>query len=748
MRKLATFAFAFAAGVFLAQYALPHDWLLPLAAAIVAGSLLGLLRRGNFRGRVLLIGWGLSLACFWNWGYTQVVQAPAEAMADTDRYGVTMTLCDYAAPTDYGAKATVYMEGLRFGKAVYYGGEELLELTPGQTVTGDLHLQSAARIRDDDITNFTSKGIFLLAYQRSEVELSAGSADSPRWWPIRLGEAMRGQIDRLFTGDTAAFVTAILTGDKTNLSDAAAIGLSEAGLYHILAVSGMHCAFLLALVTALTGAHRRRLTAMLAIPILLFYMLLTGCTPSVVRACVMLIFLLAAPLFRRERDGPTAMAAALLLILLANPFAAASISLQLSFAAVAGLLWLTPRMSRFLMGQRRGRVLRFLAASLSASCGALVFTIPMTAYYFNIFVLVAPVANLLCLWAASIVFAVGMVAVLASFLWLPLGAVLGLVPRAFIWYILQVTQGLAHLPYHALYFSNPYLKYWLVYAYALFGGAYLWKPKARRKYAVAGVCVVLTLIGTVKLGALRTQNHALDFAVLDVGQGSCTLLSSGGEFALVDCGSGNSWYDAGEIAADQLASRGCGKLNQLILTHYDYDHISGVKRLLSRMEVERLLVPEETESPEVRDALLATARDCGTEVIFVTEKTAYSLGESDLHIYPPLGDGGDNEEGLTILCSAGDYDLLITGDMDSKTERKLLEQDGLPDIEALVAGHHGSRHSTSEELLEALKPECALISVGSNSYGHPADEALGRLVRAGVKIYRTDMQGTIHFTVN
>lgn len=747
MRKLATLTLSFAAGIFLAQYLLPIRWLLPLAAACVSVSLLGFFWHGSTRNRVLLIGWGLALALFWNWSYIKTVQTPAERLADTDMPEAVMTLCDYAVPADYGAKVTVRLAGLRFAKVVYYGGEELLELRPGQTVTGGIHLQSAARIRDEDVTAFTSKGVFLLAYGRGAVTVGPGSMTSSHWWPVRLGQAMRTQISALFAGDTAAFLIAILMGDKSGLSEAAATDLSEAGLFHILAVSGMHCAFLLTLVTALAGNHRRRLTALTAIPALLFYMMLAGCSPSVTRACVMLIFLLLAPLFTREQDGITAMGAALAVILLWNPFAAASISLQLSFGAVAGLLWLTPRMNRILLRQRRGRAVRFLVTSVSATCGALLFTVPLTAYYFNRFTLVSPLSNLLCLWSASAVFILGLPAVLLSFLWMPLGSVVGLVPRAFIWYILKVSHVLANLPYHALYFSNPYLRYWLAYAYGLFAVAYLNRSKARRKYAVAALCAGLTLVCAVKLGELRTAYHALDITVLDVGQGSSTLLRSGGVFALVDCGSGNGWYDAGGIAADQLAGMGCRELDYLVLTHYDFDHISGVTKLFSRMRVETLVLPEGTADP-VRHALLTAAQDAGVTVSVLTEKTVYDLGESTLTVFPPLGEGGDNEEGLSLLCSAGDYDLLVTGDMDSQTERKLLDTYPLPDIEALVVGHHGSRYSTSEELLTALRPEAAIISVGSNSYGHPTEETLRRLVRAGAEVYRTDLQGTIHFSVN
>ncbi|MEI3363658.1 MAG: ComEC/Rec2 family competence protein, partial [Oscillospiraceae bacterium] len=134
---------------------------------------------------------------------------------------------------------------------------------------------------------------------------------------------------------SAGFLTAILTGDKAGLSEQASWNLSEAGLFHILAVFGMHCSFLLTLVRLLTGRHRRRLLAGVTVVLLVFYALLTGGSPSVVRACVMLIFLLAAPLLGRESDGPTSLLSALFFILLENPFAAASIGLQLSFGAVA-----------------------------------------------------------------------------------------------------------------------------------------------------------------------------------------------------------------------------------------------------------------------------------------------------------------------------------------------------------------------------------------------------------------------------
>ncbi len=745
MRRLAWFAGGFSLGIFLAQYLLADAWLLPGAWAFLAlAVVLRLTVAGRGGRRLLLGGVGIALALGWNWLWLRQVQAPMALLADQEAQ-LTMTLQDYAVPTAYGAKVTVRAEGLP-GKLVYYGGEDLLEHGPGETVTDIVALRSAQRIRDDDVTVFTSKGVFLLAYQRGAPSYGPGSSDSPRWWPARMGRAMGERIGQLAPGDQGAFLTAILTGDKTGLSRQGASDLSEAGLYHILAVSGMHCGFLLALVTLLTGRHRRRLTALCAIPLLLFYALLTGASPSVLRACVMLSLLAAAPLFRRESDGPTSLAAALFLILLTNPFAAASISLQLSFGAVAGLLWLTPRLYQLLLGgKQHGSGYRFTAASFSATMGALVFTTPLSALYFGTLVLISPLSNLCCLWAASGAFLLGLPAVLGSMVLPPLGAVLAVIPRVLSAYILAAAHLLAKLLYHALYFVNPYLKYWLLFAYGLFFTAWAGKG-GRRKYALAAGLTAVSLAVTVRLGADRFSGE-LEVLTLDVGQGQSILLSGGEGAALVDCGSANSWYDPGAIAADYLLTMGHRRLDYLILTHFDADHINGVETLLSRVEVETLLVPAEAEDRMAQRQILDLAAARGVRVRTPeTGPERFSLGGAAVSVFPPVGEGADNERGLSVLAEAGEA-LLITGDMSAATEEALLAAWDLPDLTYLAAGHHGSKYSTGEALLQALTPETVFISAGGSSYGHPAEETLRRLAEQGCTVYRTDLHGTVRLSI-
>ena len=368
MRRLAAFAGGFSLGAFLAQYLLRGGWVLLGAGLALGLGFLSVLLPWEWRRRGVILCAALSLGLGWSWLYARQVQRPAQALAG-QRSDFSATLCGYASETDFGARAEVRLEGVP-GKAVLYAGRELLELVPGQTVSGQARFSDAARIRDEDISAFTSKGVFLLAYGRGELAVGEGTRHSLRWLPARLGRAMTERIRLLFSGDAAGFLTAILTGDRGEVSEGAYLALTEAGLNHILAVSGMHCGFLMALAGLLLQS--RKLQALLGIPLLAFYAALTGGSPSVLRACVMLSLPLLAILARRESDGPTSLLTALLLILLANPFAAASVSLQLSFAAMAGILWLTPKLRKGLVGEKKrgktwGRIFRFLALSFSAS---------------------------------------------------------------------------------------------------------------------------------------------------------------------------------------------------------------------------------------------------------------------------------------------------------------------------------------------------------------------------------------------
>ena len=755
MRVLATIGFSFSAGVFLAALLPWNGWQLYAAGGILLLALAWLFaaRKQKYfrRGLLILLPLAVSLAYFA--GYDHLVRQPIE-----DRCGAASdfaaTVCDWPQATERGARVTVELEGYHRARAVLYGEAELLAARPGDTVTGTAQWQSAAHFDSDDVTHFNARGVYALLYGREDVRLSAGDGDALRWLPQRAGKAFREKVAAIWDDPrVSGFLTAELTGDKSAMDDGDYLAMQETGLAHLFAVSGLHCAFLVTLL-ALLISRRQRLLCAVTIPLLLFYMVMVGMSPSVVRACIMQIFLLIAPLFRRGSDPLTSLAAALLVILLCNPFAAASVSLQLSFSATLGMVLLSPRLYKLLTGWYKGRcrplrtALCFVAANLSATLSAVVFTAPLTAWYFRIFVLVAPLSSLLAVPAAGWSFMAAFVAVLLGFVWLPLASLLGWISWALVRYILWIANGMMSWRYHAVYFTNPYLIYWLLFLYAAFIGCAA-TPDGKRKYLLASALSVLTLTAAIWVNRQDYQYGVLTALTLDVGQGESVILTSGGETALVDCGSSNSYKDPGGLAADTLHSMGVRELSAVVVTHYHADHTNGLYEVLRRIPVQTIYLPDIEDEYGVRERLVSLAEEKGAQVTYVTKETADTLGDTVLTIYPPVQSGGDlNELGLTALASAGDFDLLITGDMSGSTEKKLVETYALPNIEVLVVSHHGSRYSSNIRFLKSVTPEAAVISVGDNNYGHPSEETLQRLLAVGADIWRTDQQGTIRITVN
>ena len=755
MRVLATVGFSFAAGLFLTL--LPWDgWQLYAAGALALASLLwALLGRGtpHFR-RVLLLLLPLMVSLLYFSAYRALVRQPVQALCGGE-HDFSATVCDWPEATEHGAKVTIRLHGLLGAKAVYYGDDDLLSLRPGDALSGTAWWNDVAAIGDGDLRQFSSRGVYALLYDRDTLTVQPAPDMPLGCAPQYAAKALRDKLAQLWDDPSVlGFLTAELTGDKSLLPESDYVAMQETGLAHIFAVSGLHCAFLVTLLSLLIPPTHRRTLCAVASAVLVFYMLLTGLSPSVARACVMQLFLLSAPLFRRGSDPLTSLAAALTVILLVNPYAVGSVSLQLSFAATLGMVLLSGRLYKSFTAWYRGRnravraALSFLAANLAATLGALVFTAPLTAYYFNNLSLVAPLAGLLAVPAAGYAFISAFVSALLGLVWTPLGHLAGYVPLLLVKYILWAAHLLLAVPYHAVYFTNVYLRVWLLYVYAAFLGCAV-TPDGKRKYALASALTVLTLAACLWLNSRWQQYGAFRAAVLDVGQGESVALCSGSEAALVDCGSSNSYVDAGSVAADALQSAGIRRLSAVIVTHYHADHTNGLTEVLTRLPVDTLYLPDIGDEYGVRDRLVSLAAHQGADVVFVTEPTRIALGEAVLTVYPPLLTTGDlNEQGLTALATAGDFDLLITGDMAGQTEQLLAQTYPLPDVEVLVVSHHGSRYSSDESFLRAVTPDNAVISVGDNRYGHPAEETLRRLQAVGATVWRTDQQGSIRITVN
>ena len=215
--------------------------------------------------------------------------------------------------------------------------------------------------------------------------------------------------------------------------------------------------------------------------------------------------------------------------------------------------------------------------------------------------------------------------------------------------------------------------------------------------------------------------------VLDVGEGQTLLLQSGGQSALIDCG-GYSDTVCADRAWQMLRSQNLYDLDLLLFTHFDRDHFGGTENFLTQIPAERVILPGISE-------LLPLGQ-------VVTEDCAVPFGKGILHIYPYSGGNKEQENSMAILFETEDCGILITGDLDVAGERRLVKNHALG-ADILVVGHHGSKYATCPELLDAVQPELAVISVGENNYGHPTQEVLDRLEEAGCTVRRTDQEGTI-----
>ncbi len=754
MRKLAVFALAFSAAVFIAQYAVKWEYLWILGAAFAVIGIGGLFFRNMTRLFIMLAAFGASLGFFYDFAFELCFFAPAEEL---DGYvgTVEMSVKDFPVSADYGynVPVSVRLPGKPDVSAVMYAYDETPpELTPGDVLTVEVRLGPAGNIYGEKTDVFTSQGVFLFAYKTGSMELTEDREFSLRYLPKYAAQGIKEKTEEIFPDDVQGFARALLTGDRTKLKENELLtkSLSTAGIYHIVAVSGMHVAFLVGFIRMFT--RKRRLTAFICIPAVVFFVLMTGASPSVVRAGVMQIFLLAAPLFRREEDSVTSLSAALMLLLLMSPYSAKNAGLQLSFASIAGIYVFSGRIYGAILGWLGKKpafkhkitswALRFTASSLSATLGASAFSLPLAAAYFKTVPLAAPLTNLLTLWAVSIAFGAGLSACIIGFILAPAGPAAGIIAAWPFRYISFAAELIAKWRFASLYLSNEYVLYWFMYLYAALAVFLAFRGKFRRLIIPAGMAAVCLCVSLVLSSAARDESR-LTITALDVGQGQSIAIMSENRRAVVDCGGSSG--NAGDTAAEYIKSTGGNELDFLILTHFHSDHANGAEELLNRLEVGCLIIPEPEDDGAswLSEDIIDLARRKNTDIIYVTSDAQVKLGGALLNIYAPLGGSGTNEKGLTVLCSIDDFDALITGDMNMGTERVLLATHNLPDIELLVAGHHGSKYSTGEELLEAVSPETVIISVGYNNYGHPSPETLGRIYAAGAEVYSTDAGGNI-----
>lgn len=546
---------------------------------------------------------------------------------------------------------------------------------------------------------------------------------------------VKGQILRSGT-DAEAFTYAMLTGQISDLSPMAKSDLQASGLAHLWSVSGIHTAFLVFLIMFLLRLARLRAgwQFIVIITSLFLFSAFSGFQPPVIRASIMASWLSAAYLIGRKRNWLPALSASALISLAINPAALFNASFQLSYATVGSLLVFQKTISEHIDG-----VPHKTKGTLSGSIAAQILPIPLIAYYFGRIPIFSVLANMLVLPIAAGSF------YLAIF-GLPLSAVgLDLSIKAanlLSGYILNLGAFFNSMPISTIAITPLTLV-----MLALIPLIFIWKKPRKQPLKFATILIISLAIFAVEQWWPTANNvitgRRLVVEFLDVGQGDATLITGPHhEIVLID--SGPKAY----LIQQHLLKRKIKKLDLVVATHADADHISGLPQVLKNFNVRAVADNGFPKNSFLYRDFLATIRRRKIRYILARKGQNISVGNLKLAILNPPKNffrgtaSDDNSNSIVIKLKYYETSFLFTADATFETEQRLTAS-GLQSTVLKVA-HHGSASSTSNSFLQKAKPKVAIISAGRhNVYGHPKPVLIARLRRTDADIYRTDVSSDI-----
>ncbi|RJF73141.1 DNA internalization-related competence protein ComEC/Rec2 [Deinococcus cavernae] len=541
----------------------------------------------------------------------------------------------------------------------------------------------------------------------------------------------------------AALMQAIELGDRSDLGREEFAGgysvrdaFNRAGLAHLMALSGQNVALLTGVIILLLSGLNLRPPARYLIPAFLlipYLFLLVGMSPSIARAVLMGFVALIGLAVGRGRSDPLAtIALAALVCLLIYPLWLLDIGFQLSFLAVLGLT-LSGRLAERLPA-RWPRVLRL---ALSATILAELATLPVIASTFGQLPLVGLPANLLAEVVMAALVPLGFLAGLLG----PAGGLVNWLVGPLASLLLALAEGFGRAPVLPWGHLGP--GGFAAYAVAAAAGVLWLLGRARGKVALAAA------LGCAVLSALPPMLRPVrEITYLDVGQGDSTLVRLRGLTMLVDGGgSVGSDFDVGtRTVIPTLRSLGVRKIDVLVATHADTDHIEGLTGVLNSLRVGEVWIGQPKRGDPVLNRVLQAAQAQRVPVRQVSRGDRFSVdGVTFTVLWPQrnMFSTADNDNSIVLTLESGAWRTALLGDLPDPAENFL----GLGNLDLLKAAHHGSRYSTSAEFLRQTTPRNAIISVGRNTYGHPHPDVLKRLREAGVNVWRTDEQGTIHWPI-
>jgi competence protein ComEC len=611
--------------------------------------------------------------------------------------------------------------------------------------------------------------------------LAEPPALGPRRAAFRARRAMRAAIDRAVSGAPGAFLKTAVLGDRRGVAPEVEDGFAAAGATHVLSVSGLHLAAVIAVIffaaKGIAGlipglplyVDPRAVAAAVALPVLFFFTLLTGEAVATQRSAVMLAIGMGGILAGRPVSAAPAIAVTALVLLLGGPLRLFDLSLQLSLASVIGIAALASHLGpgeapRGGLGRWALRWLwRFGAATLAATA----FTAPLVAHHFGEIAPAAPLGNLMLVPLVELgVVPLGLFGSAAAALWPPMGhfglAAAGAAAHA----ALAVAEGFrAHAPLLTCRLPNPLEAAALTVAGALVLWAAGARGAARRRALLAGL--VAAGVGAGSLAARdwsRRHTPEVRITFLDVGQGDAAVIEApGGAVAVIDGGGAfDDGFDPGErIVEPFLRARGIARLDLVALSHPHPDHLNGLRRIVQRFPVGALWTSgDDGRNPEYA-RLLELARGQGVPT---PVPAPAALGPARVEPLGPFvadATGGEaigpppgltvNDASLVLRLGFAGRAVLFPGDLEADGEGELVGRTALGQAVAadvVKVPHHGSRTSSSDELIDTVRPTLAVISLGwRNRFHFPAAEVLRRYSERGARVLRTDRDGAITVTI-
>jgi competence protein ComEC len=575
----------------------------------------------------------------------------------------------------------------------------------------------------------------------------------------RLRQSGIAYIEAQFPESLAPLAAALVFGERGLMDTSLLEDYQKLGIVHLLAISGLHVGLLAGMILY-TGkragltSERMKLLLLLFLPV---YAVLTGGSPSVTRAVLMLMCMLIYSLAARGKkkfqpiDAVSSVFAACLFF---SPYIVFEPGFQLSFCVSFALIISAPSIFKNLN--------HWISQSMAVSLVAQLASAPIILIFFYEISIFALFANLLYIPFFSFVLLPG---ILFGFLFHILsGENAGLILNALDWSadMANIAAGkLGSLPGAVMVLGKPSGPALFLYMTVVPALLVIWEKKKKHFY-IKMAAGMLLLFSFQPLEQRISPKGEITF--LDVGQGDSILVSLpyGKGNYLIDTGGRlhfetEEWekrkeiFDPGkDIVVPFLKSKGISRLDRLILTHGDADHIGGAAGVLDEIKIDEIVFPSGAESGELEKLLIRRAEELSIPVVYAGSGSGWQIGSSSFQIISPIQGreyGSKNDGSLVILAKAGGLRWLFTGDLEEEGESWIIQNYPHLRADILKAGHHGSNSSSSSRFLRHIEPKAAVISAGRNNrYGHPHPEVLSRLSSEKIKILRTDLHGAITYT--